>query len=186
MEEIWKDVGVIKGVDFSGLYMVSNFGNVKSLNYNGTGKEKVLKPSKNKYNGYLQVCLYKKGKRKMYLVHRLVAEAFIPNPNNLPFINHKSEIKSQNNAENLEYCGHLYNCNYGTRNKRMTEKLKGKYNTKTSKPVLQIDKNTNEVIAEFPSVAEAIRQLGYSTGNISACCLGKLKTYKGFIWKYAS
>ena len=177
MEEIWKNVNGYPN------YMVSNMGRVKSLNYMRTGREGILKPSK-KRDGYLQVCLFKNGKRKYIMVHRLVAEAFIPNLNNLPFINHKSEIKTQNNVDNLEWGTALYNNDYGSRKERAAEKRKGKYNTKRSKPVLQIDKNTNEIIREFPSTREIERQFGFNSSNISMCCNGKKKTIYGFKWRY--
>lgn len=195
MEEIWKDIK-----DFEGLYQISNLGRVKSLNYNRTGKEKILSLLDNG-SGYFKVCLCSNGKVKQLYVHRLVAEAFIPNPNNLPEVNHKSEIKSQNNVENLEWCTAKYNMNYGTARERTVEKCKGKkrseeirnklseshkgkYNTKCSKPVLQINKSTNEIIKEFPSTKEVQRQFGFSQSCISACCNGKRKTHKGFIWRY--
>lgn len=194
MEEIWKNIK-----DYPN-YMVSNLGRVKSLNYNGTGREGILKPLNNN-NGYLKVCLSKNGKMKRYYVHRLVAEAFIPNPNNYPQVNHKDENKQNNCVWNLEFCNCSYNMNYGTARERTVEKCKGKkrseetrkklseshkgkYNTKCSKPVLQINKNTNEIIKEFPSIKEVQRQLGYSQGNISECCNGKRKTHKGFTWRY--
>lgn len=217
MEEIWKD---IKG--YEGLYQISNLGRVKSLNYKRTGIEEILK-SKKMRNGYLRITLNKNGKYKTFAVHRLVAEAFINNPNNLPEVNHKDEDKQNNCVWNLEYCDRRYNVNYGTRNKRVSETVKGeknhfygkhhteqtkkkmseawknrivseetkikisesqKNNPVKSKPVLQIDKNTNEVIAEFPSTAEAGRKLGFANSHISACCRGRLKTHKGFKWKY--
>lgn len=208
MEEEWRD---IKG--YEGLYQVSNLGRVKSLNYKRTRKEWILKP--NTINGgYLQIRL----NEKCYLVHRLVAEAFIPNPNNYPCINHKSEIKTQNNVENLEWCTHKYNANYGTVNERrskkemghpvsketrrkiserhkgtkrseeairkMSEAKKGIFNTKCSKPVLQIDPKTNEIIKEFPSMRQVQRELGFYQSNITHCCNGKRKTCGGFKWQY--
>ncbi|MBP3619849.1 MAG: HNH endonuclease [Clostridia bacterium] len=121
-KEIWKEIR-----NYEGLYMISSYGKVKSLGNNKTKKEKILKPQKNK-NGYLKVCLYSNGKMKQLYVHRLVAEAFIPNPNNLTQLNHKSEIKTQNNVDNLEWCTYEYNNNYGTRNKRMSQSLKGEKN----------------------------------------------------------
>lgn len=125
MKEIWKDIP-----DFEGLYQVSNLGNVKTLDkYVGTGikhnskvkrKEKLLK----QYNkrGYLQVSLSKNHKRYYFSVHRLVAQAFIPNPDNLLQVNHKDENPMNNCIENLEWCTAKYNCNYGTRNKRIYNK----------------------------------------------------------------
>lgn len=188
MEEIWKN---IKGYPN---YMVSNLGRVKSLNYNHTGIEKIMKPSVSK-RGYLLICLRKNRKVKYFKVHRLVAEAFIKNPNNYPQVNHKNEIKDDNRVENLEYCDAKYNSNYGTRNKRVAEAKKGKklseetknkISEANSKPVLQINKNTSEVIAEFPSIKEVERQLGFSKSNISKCCNNKLhhNTAYGFKWKY--
>jgi hypothetical protein len=170
--EIWKDIS-----GYEGLYQVSNLGRVKSIGrwINGKNKgkrwqeEKIMKQQLFKC-GYLYVCLWKERKMKYCRVHRLVAEAFIPNPNNLPFINHKSEIKTQNNVENLEWCDHKYNVNYGTARERT---IKGLINhSKISKPVLQIDKNTNEIIAEFPSTMEIERQLGFANTHISNCCKG--------------
>ena len=111
-EEIWRD---IEG--YEGLYQVSNMGRVKSLGNDKNRKEKILKPGMNNY-GYLQVGLHKEGKRKIFQVHRLVAQAFIPNPEELPEINHKTEIKTDNRAEFIEWCDHRYNMNYGTRNER--------------------------------------------------------------------
>ena len=96
MKEIYRD---IKG--YEGLYQVSNLGNVKSLNYNNTNKEKVLQLCAHE-KGYLYVGLYKNGKRKSYIVHRLVAETFLNNPDNLPEINHKDENKTNNCVDNLE------------------------------------------------------------------------------------
>lgn len=182
-EEIWKNIR-----DYEGLYQISNNGNVKSLgrwvNTKCKGKRwqegKILKPSVDK-KGYLYVCLCKNGYMKNYYVHRLVAEAFISNPNNYPCVNHKDENKQNNCVENLEFCTVKYNVNYGTRNKRVAEK---QTNGKLSKQVLQIDKTTNEVIAEFPSVSEVQRQLRIRISNISECCNGKLNTAGGFKWQY--
>ena len=102
MKEIWKD---IKG--FEGLYQVSNLGEVKSLNYRGHGKEKLLKQSHT--NGYPVVVLYINGDKFQKYIHRLVAETFIPNPNNLPQVNHIDGVKMNNNVSNLEWCSVAHN-----------------------------------------------------------------------------
>lgn len=165
-EENWKDIS-----GYEGLYQISDKGNVKSLNYNHTGKERIMKLGRN-HDGYLLVSLYKNGKQKYYRVHRLVAKTFILNSNNLPELNHKDEDKTNNCVENLEWCDRKYNVNYGTR----TEK--------TSKPVLQFTKN-GEFIKEWKSTMDVQRNLGFSQGHISACCLGKRKSSYGFVWKYS-
>ena len=164
--EIWKD---IEG--YEGKYQVSNLGRVKSIRY---GKEKILSPSISN-QGYIQVNLCKNGKQKWCLIHRLVALAFIPNPNNLPQINHRDEDKTNNKVENLEWCDHKYNNNYGTRIQRVVEK--------TSKPVLQFTK-LGEFIQKWKSLTDVHINLGYSQGNISQCCNEKRKSAYGFIWKY--
>ena len=176
MQEEWRDIG-----GYEGLYQVSNLGRVKSLNYKHTGIEKILKPSVDK-KGYLFICLYKNSvKKRNFKIHRLVAEAFISNPNNLPQVNHKNEIKDDNRVDNLEWCDAKYNNNYGTRLERVAEKTT---NGKLSKPVLQINPNTNEVIAEFPSINEVERQLGFGENAIIHCCKGRTKTSCGFKWQY--
>ena len=116
MEEIWKD---IEG--YEGLYQVSNLGRVKSFPRKGTHttKERILKLTKSNKN-YVIVILKNNYIQKAKSVHRLVAEAFIPNPNNLPQVNHKDENKLNNKVDNLEWCDNIYNCNYGTRNKRLS------------------------------------------------------------------
>ena len=177
MEEIWKPV---KG--YEELYQVSNLGRVKSLEridcHGQPRKEKILRYGINK--GYCYVTLCKNGKHTTFLVHRLVAEAFIPNPNNYPQVNHKDENPSNNCVENLEWCDQKYNSNYGTRNKRIFEKTT---NGKLSRPVLQYDLEGN-FIKEFPSTQEVQRELKIYQTSISACCRGKLKTAYGFKWKY--
>ena len=175
--EIWKDIK-----DYEGLYQVSNLGRVKSL-YDGRHKkfrEKILQQQKTK-KSYLVVTLQKEKVRKQFFVHRLVAQTFLPNPNNLPEVNHKSEIKTQNNVENLEWCDNKYNLNYGTRVERIFKKTT---NGKCSKPVLQIDPTTDEVIAEFPSIHQVQRELGYKIAHISACCKGRRKTCGNFKWQF--
>ena len=169
-EEIFKD---IEG--YEGKYQTSNRGNVKSLNYRGTGKEKILKPQKTG-DSYLQVHLYLDGKGKFYLVHRLVAQAFLPNPDNLPEVNHKDENPKNNNVDNLEWCTSKYNSNYGTRNQRVAEKI--------SKPILAIDKRTG-LILKFVSSIEAERETGIDHSSIIKCCKGKMNSCGGFYWMYA-
>lgn len=118
-EEIWRD---IEG--YEGLYQVSNLGRVKSLDrIDRLGRRKpgvILSYILHNY-GYLLVNLYKEGKRKLFLVHRLVAHTFIPNPEGLPEINHKDEDKTNNLVDNLEYCDRKYNINYGTHTERMVQ-----------------------------------------------------------------
>lgn len=169
-KEIWKDI-----LGYEGKYMVSNWGRVKSLNYRNTGKEGILKGVANG-NGYLEVILFKEGKGKHYRINRLVAQAFLPNPDNLPEVNHKDENKQNNCVENLEYCSKLYNINYGTGSKRSAEKR--------SKPVIAIDK-VSGLILEFPSIAEASRQTGINKGNICSCLKGNYKSASGYVWYYA-
>lgn len=170
-EEIWRD---IEG--YEGLYQVSDKGRVRSLKY---GKEHILKPERT-HNGYLRVNLCKNEKQKHFLVHRLVALTFITNPNNLPDVNHKDENKENNRVENLEWCDCKYNINYGTRTQRIAEK---NTNGKLSKPVLQYTLD-GKFVKKWKSVIDVQRNLGYSCGNISSCCLGKRKSANGFIWKY--
>lgn len=112
--EIWKP---IKG--YEGLYEISSFGNVRSLRRNTTNG-KIIKSQKTK-TGYYRVGLCKNGKLKHYFVHRLVAKAFILNPDNLPQVNHKNECKTDNNVDNLEWCSMLYNVRYGTGIERQTK-----------------------------------------------------------------
>ena len=176
IEEIWRTV-VIKGEIYDN-YKVSNLGRLIDLNYRGTGKNKLMKPSKNS-RGYLHVHLSKNGKRKMFKVHRLVAETFISNPDNLPEVNHKDEDKTNNSVENLEYCTHEYNCNYGTRIERIVKK---QTNGKRSKIVLQFTLS-GEFICEWPSTMECERN-GFNHGNVAACCRGEKPQYKGFLWQY--
>ena len=166
--EHWKPIA-----GYEGLYEVSDLGRVKSLKY---GKDKILKPGKDGW-GYLKINLCKDGHVKKFKVHRLVAEAFIPNQNNLDTVNHKDEVKTNNVASNLEWMSQKDNVNYGTRNKRIAESL--------SKQVQMFDKSTGELLATFPSLAEAERVTGIYHSNISACCNGKYKSAGGYIWKYA-
>lgn len=166
--EIWKK---IEGYEN---YEVSNEGRVRSLGNDKTRKTKILRPSDNGW-GYLHVNLFKNGKSKKFKVHRLVATAFVPNMFNLDEVNHINEVKTDNRAENLMWCDGKENSNWGTRNQRIGEKQ--------SKPVLQFSKS-GEFIREWPSAREVQRVLGFLRSNISSCCLGKQKSYKGFIWRY--
>ena len=162
--EIWKD---IEG--FEGLYQVSNLGRVKSLNYNHTKKEKILKLQLHG-TGYLLVVLYKESKGKIYQVHRLVVQAFIPNLENKPQVNHKDEDKTNNKVENLEWTTRKENCNYRTRNERIAKSQ--------SRPIYGINIKTNERI-EFPSTREAGRS-GFDHSHIVDCLKGKRKSHKGY------
>ena len=140
---------------------------------------KILKPRK-RNDGYLTVHLCKNGRYKHFYIHRSVAEAFIPNPENLPCVNHRDEDKTNNTVENLEWCFYEYNDNYGTRNERVSKSLT---NGKTSKPILQL-RMDGSLVRIWPSTIEVQRQLGYSQGNISNCCNGRYKQSYGFKWCY--
>ena len=164
--EVWKD---IEG--YEGHYQVSDYGRVKSVKF---GKERILR-SRRDGCGYLQVILCKNGEMKTFRIHRIVAQAFILNPNNLPELNHKDEDKTNNSVQNLEWCDRKYNNNFGTINQRRAEKL--------SKPVLQYTKS-GEFVREWKSTHDVQRNLGYAGSSISRCCRGKLKSAYGFVWKY--
>lgn len=166
--EVWKD---IKG--YEGKYQISNTGRVRSMCNNGKKREEpfILKPIKH-YKGYLRVYLWKNSKQKTFLIHRLVAEAFIPNPNNYLEINHKDENKQNNNVNNLEWCTRKYNMNYNGLNKK-----------RNSKKIIQYDIKNN-FIKEWECIMEVQRQLGINNANICQCCKGNYKTAGGFIWKY--
>lgn len=169
-QEVWKDV---KG--YEGLYQVSNWGRVKRI----TNNNRVLKPYKVK-KGYLNVVLSKNGKAKTFRVHRLVALAFLPNPDSLPEINHKDEKKDNNNVDNLEWCSGYYNIQYGTRGERIS---KSKIDGKACKPVLQFNLD-GTFVKEWKSSYQIQRILGYKNQNINSCCHGKTKWAYGFIWKF--
>ena len=160
MEEIWKD---IKG--YEGIYQVSNFGKVKS-------KRKILIPAKGEY---LKVSLSKNGTQKTCYIHRLVAETFLDNKSNLPFVNHKDENRYNNNVNNLEWCTNKYNINYGNAQKKKA-KSQLKYN------VIQKDNNGN-IIKIWESASQVANFLNYNKGTIRKSCQKKLKNY-GYYWEY--
>ena len=173
-EEIFKD---IEG--YEGLYQISNLGRVKSLNYRHTGKEKIIKVGKHK-DGYLTVCLYKEGAKKYYTVHKLVGNAFLSNPHGFKEVNHIDEDKTNNCADNLEWCSRSYNCSYNGRAKKAGKKIA----EKLGKPVIAISKESG-LIMEYESIREAERLTGVYHQNIIACCKGKYKSAGNFYWYYA-
>ena len=152
--------------DYEGLYAITRDGNVWSYKSN-----KFLKHVLDK-DDYHRVNLCKDKKMKTFRIHRLVAEAFIPNPKGLPQVNHKDENKSNNCVENLEWCDAKYNMNYGTRTKRAAKKQ--------SIPVYCIELNRT-----FDGATQAARELGLDNSHICNCCKGKYKTHGGFHWMYA-
>ena len=160
--ENWKAI-----TGYEGIYEVSDQGRVKSLKY---GKEKILKPRKTTW-GYLLVSLCKDGHTKQTYVHRIVSEAFIPNPQGLETVNHKDEDKTNNFASNLEWMSQEDNVAYSQ--PRWAKRS-----------VQMFDKSTGELLATFPSLMEAVRVTGINQSNICSCCLGKLKSAGGYVWKY--
>ena len=154
---------------FEGLYSFTEAAQVYSHKGNRFMSQR-LRP-----DGYVAVSLYRNGKQKQYFLHRLLAQTYIPNPNNYPEVNHIDENKSNNDITNLEWCTHKYNSNYGTRLQRMA--------TTNSVPVIQYDKSGNE-IARYKSQKEAAEATGVGNRHISCVCKGKRKTAGGYIWKY--
>jgi len=201
-EEIWKDVN-----GYEGLYEVSNIGRVRSLPrevYVG-GKTniciragRVLKQghAHGRHYKYLLVCLCKDQQRSMKRVHRLVAEAFIPNPDNLPMVNHKDENPSNNRVDNLEWCTAKYNSNYGTAREKMKEARKKNNSNKrmlltriknnTSKPprgVAMID-DDGDIVKRYFSVSDAARDIGVHVSCVSRVCIGKRRHIHGYKFRY--
>ena len=165
MKETWKPV-----VGYDGLYEVSNLGRIKRI--------RVLEPTRKKH-GYMQISLVgKNGVRKSLRLHRIVAEAFVPNPEGKPQVNHKDENPENNRASNLEWATPKENTNYGSRTARATAK------NGSRTPILQINPETMSVIAEFPGQSAAARATGVSLPSINACLRGKQKRAGKYIWRY--
>ncbi|GAA0076144.1 NUMOD4 domain-containing protein [Clostridium sp. CTA-5] len=188
--EIWKDI-----IGYEGLYQVSNLGRVKKVKAIYGKLDKLVKNHKNK-DGYIVVALYKNScKNKKYRVHRLVAEAFIPNPNNYPIVNHKDENPSNPRVDNLEWCTIKYNNTYGNAiSKRIahinykktvanTDYKKRTQNTNyKTKKLYQYDENLH-LVRIWSSIKEALEH-GYKYNGIYACCTNKQKKHKNYIWSY--
>lgn len=181
LKEEWKDIQ-----NYEGMYQVSNLGNIKSVDRidskNGQRKGKMLKPY-TAHNGYLKVTLCKESKTKHFAVHRLVAETFISNPNNYPYVNHKDEIKINNKADNLEWCTAEYNVNYGTRNERMAKSINCEEWSKKSKRKVNQYTLDGVFIKTWDSLKEAGEHYNISPTSISKACNGHYKQSNGFTWK---
>lgn len=194
VKEEWRDIK-----EYEGFYQVSNLGRVRSIDRLALNKYGVRnKPLKGKIlaqrtkDGYKIVHLSVDGVDKNEQVHRLVAKAFIPNPNNLPCVNHKDEVKSNNVVTNLEWCTIEYNNTYGTMQERGAKKRLGKKMPRegVDKMALKHKKKIGafkdgKLIECYDSAADAARcNPNYNYVSISACCNGRIKTYRGFEWKF--
>ena len=164
MKEIWKK---IEGYDN---YEVSNLGRIRKLNIDYRSPDFHILKQKHEKNGYMRICLSKNGVSKFYNVHRLVAKAFIPNPNNYLLVNHKDENKTNNNVNNLEWCTYKYNALYG--------------NTRLKRKVNQYDENMN-LLNTYNSIKEASVLTNANRRDISQCCKKLYRKSNGFFWRYA-
>ena len=184
--EIWR-TAIYDGETYED-FEVSNLGRILSLNYKNTGKSELLEPSETTC-GYLVVNLCKNEKRKTCLVHRLIAETFLENPENKPCINHKIQGKEgkkinmvifnedgtiDKERTTIEWVTYKENNDYGTRNERAAKAR--------SKTVLQLSLS-GELIREWPSTKECGRN-GFNQSAVAACCRGEKPQYKGFLWMY--
>ena len=171
-EEIWKDI-ILE--NFEG-YKISNLGRIKSLpKKTHKNREIILKTRVGKANYEYVVFSGKNGLAKTLKIHRLVAETFIPNPDNLPCVNHKDENKQNNCVDNLEWCTAQYNSNYGTARQRAIDKI--------SRRIIQKDLD-NKYIKEWLNATEIKRELGFDNSLIHKCCKGKRKIAYGYLWEY--
>lgn len=184
MIEIWKDI-----IGYEGIYQVSNLGRIKIIkNMHKGNKTTFMEISPNRY-GYCRVSLWKNKKRKTYCVHRLVAEAFIPNPENKPQVNHKDGQKSNNDAENLEWAtsseNQTHSCRVLGHIPRTFIGRFGKLHPR-SKKVKQI--KDGKIIAVFDGIMEASRITSINKTQISNICQKKkgFKTAGGYIWEFAT
>lgn len=186
--EIWKDV-----VGYEGLYQVSNLGRVKSLDRNVIGKDgrntffhgKIIKPYLHK-TGCLVLNLRNTkidNKHHLTKVHRIVAQAFIPNPQNLPLINHKDENRTNNNVNNLEWCNHQYNVLYGDGRKKRKETILKRYNGWHHRTPVEQYTLDGKFVARYDYLKDVVEKYNYSSWLIKLCLIGKKKSYNGYLWK---
>ena len=186
IKEIWKD---IEG--YENLYQVSNLGRVKSLNYKRTGKEKILKQSKDS-KGYFVLNLRINGITKLFKVHYLVAKTFIPNPENKLEIDHINTIRTDNRVENLKWVTRKENCNNELTKQHNSDSKKNNNNgipgrkgedNPYSKIIVQLNLE-GEFIKTWESTREAEREGFFDHSKIIRCCKNKQKSHKGFKWMY--
>lgn len=183
MTEIWKAVA-----GYEGIYEISNLGTLRSLtrktNHGKTIYGRTLSTKTNN-RGYIQVCLSSVGKQDYRLLHRLVAEAFVPNEKGLPQVNHKDEDKDNNRAENLEWCTNLYNRHYGTGLSRAAENHDyDQIAEKNRRTIKQFDKNGN-LLNVRRGLKSAQDASGVHESNIRRCCCGRGTSAGGYVWQYA-
>lgn len=167
MKEEWKSV-----VGYEGLYEISNLGRIKSLNFDGTKRERIMSPYL--VHGYSRIRIFKNSKPRSVGVHRLVAEAFIANPDNKPYVNHINGDKSDNRAANLEWCTQSENTIHSYR--VLMNKASG---GREKKKVMLVE--TGQV---FESIKEASKMTGHNRTSIISCCKGRYKTVNGMHWRY--
>ena len=183
IKEKWK---TIKGYD--SLYAVSTLGNIRSMektSINGNLlKPKMMKPARQS-NGYISLVLHNNGFRKTHTVHRLVAVAFLKNPNNLKTVNHKNGKRDDNSVDNLEWMSQSDNCKHGFEKNGHVGSWTDKFGKDhhRSKVVIQMDLDSNEV-ARFYGTMEVERETGINNRGVADACRGKNKTAGGFKWKY--
>ena len=179
----WKDI-----VGYENEYQINQFGEIRTLKDSPKLKKyDVLKPQISKRNGYVYQMLYKNGKEKLLRVHRLVAMAFLPNPNNLPQVNHKDGNKQNNSVDNLEWCEQSDNMKHAYKNGLQIpseNQRKAIINTNKLKQKKVCQIKDGEVINTFSGISEASRQTKISISCISRCCNLKRKSTNGYEWRF--
>ena len=176
--EVWKDIP-----EYEGFYKISNYGRLMSIgrSYRHLGgyrniKNKICKLFVDKKTGYYKYTLCKNKTYRIVSIHRVVASIFIPNPQNLPFVNHKDEIKTNNQADNLEWCTPKYNTEYSNVAEKVKEKL--------YKKVVQYDFDGN-LINSYKTTGDAARSIGVNSySSIARCCKGEIGSAYGYVWRY--